>query len=98
AAKGTQSTPIASRRPRTGAVCRSRKITWSASSGSTTATMTQLRPEISIVVPVYRSENTLPHLAEQVSKAMDAAGLAGRFRLVLLTDASPAWRCEGIQY
>jgi len=59
--------------------------------------MTQLRPEISIVVPVYRSEKILPHLAEQVSMAMDAAGLANRFEMVLVNDASPDGSWQVIQ-
>ena len=59
--------------------------------------MTQLRPEISIVVPVYRSEKILPHLAEQVFMAMDAAGLANRFELVLVNDASPDGSWQVIQ-
>lgn len=56
--------------------------------------MTPSRPEISIVVPVYRSENILPHLAERVSAAMDTAGMADRFELILVNDASPdgSWR------
>lgn len=56
--------------------------------------MSPSRPEISIVVPVYRSENILPHLAAQVSAAMDAAGKVERFELILVNDASPdgSWR------
>jgi len=51
--------------------------------------MTPSRPEISIVVPVYRSEKILPHLADQVSSAMEAANMTGRFELILVNDASP---------
>jgi glycosyltransferase involved in cell wall biosynthesis len=53
-----------------------------------------LRPEISIVFPVYRSENILPQLADQVSASMSAAGLTGRFELILVNDASPdgSWK------
>jgi len=51
--------------------------------------MTPSRPEISIVVPVYRSEKILPHLADQVSLAMEAANMTGRFELILVNDASP---------
>ena len=56
--------------------------------------MTTPRPEISIVVPVYRSQAILPHLAKQVGIAMDSAGMAGRFELILVNDASPddSWR------
>ena len=55
------------------------------------------RPEISIVVPVYRSENILPYLAEQVSVSMEAAGMAGRFELILVNDASPDGSWQAIQ-
>ena len=51
--------------------------------------MTTPRPEISIVVPVYRSQAILPHLARQVATAMESAGMAGRFELILVNDASP---------
>jgi glycosyltransferase involved in cell wall biosynthesis len=59
--------------------------------------MTQSRPEISIVVPVYRSQNILPHLAEQVAVAMSAADMAGRFELILVNDASPDGSWQVIQ-
>jgi undecaprenyl-phosphate 4-deoxy-4-formamido-L-arabinose transferase len=59
--------------------------------------MTQSRPEISIVVPVYRSQSILPLLVEQVSAAMDAAGMAGRFELILVNDASPDGSWQVIQ-
>jgi glycosyltransferase involved in cell wall biosynthesis len=59
--------------------------------------MTPLPPEISIVVPVYRSQSILPHLAEQVTVAMEAAGLAGRFELILVNDASPDGSWQTIQ-
>ncbi len=51
--------------------------------------MTQPRPEVSIVVPVYRSAGILPILVEQVQAAMQAAAVAGRFELILVNDASP---------
>ena len=51
--------------------------------------MTQPRPDVSIVVPVYRSEPILPHLVEQVEAAMQRADVAGRFELILVNDASP---------
>ncbi len=51
--------------------------------------MTQQRPEVSIVVPVYRSAGILPILLEQVQAAMQAAAMAGRFELILVNDASP---------
>src|SRR6185369_13599043 len=59
--------------------------------------MTQSRPEISIVVPVYRSQNILPHLAEQVAVAMSAADMVGRFELILVNDASPDGSWQVIQ-
>ncbi len=51
--------------------------------------MTHPRPEVSIVVPVYRSESILPHLVEQVGASMQRADVAGRFELILVNDASP---------
>jgi len=59
--------------------------------------MTPSRPEISIVVPVYRSQSILPLLVEQVSAAMDAADMAGRFKLILVNDASPDGSWQVIQ-
>lgn len=59
--------------------------------------MTPSRPEISIVVPVYRSESILPLLAAQVSAAMEAAGTSERFELVLVNDASPDGSWQVIQ-
>ncbi len=56
--------------------------------------MTQTPCEVSIVVPVYRSEAILPHLVEQVLDVMRAAHLQDRFELVLVNDCSPdgSWR------
>lgn len=51
--------------------------------------MTAARPEISIVVPVYRSEKILAQLAAQVLAAMQTAGTADAFELILVNDASP---------
>jgi len=51
--------------------------------------MTAPHPEISIVVPVYRSERILAHLAEQVLLAMQAADAGNAFELILVNDASP---------
>jgi len=50
--------------------------------------------ELSIVVPVYRSENILAELVEQVGRAVGALGFAGRFELLLVNDASPdgSWK------
>ena len=51
--------------------------------------MVAARPDVSIVVPVYRSESILPHLVAQVKAAMQAADMADRFELILVNDASP---------
>ena len=51
--------------------------------------MTSVRPDVSIVVPVYRSESILPHLVAQVQAAMQASDVADRFELILVNDASP---------
>jgi undecaprenyl-phosphate 4-deoxy-4-formamido-L-arabinose transferase len=50
--------------------------------------------ELSIVVPVYRSENILAELVEQVGRSVGALGLAGQFELLLVNDASPdgSWK------
>jgi len=61
--------------------------------------MIKSRPEISIVIPVYRSEKILPTLVDQVSASMDAAKMTGRFELILVNDASPdgSWQViEGL--
>lgn len=44
---------------------------------------------LSIVVPVYRSAAILPKLAEQIHDEMRKEGLADRFELLLVNDASP---------
>jgi undecaprenyl-phosphate 4-deoxy-4-formamido-L-arabinose transferase len=50
--------------------------------------------ELSIVVPVYRSENILSELVEQVGRSVIALGLEGRFELLLVNDESPdgSWK------
>jgi undecaprenyl-phosphate 4-deoxy-4-formamido-L-arabinose transferase len=45
--------------------------------------------KLSIVIPVYRSQNILPQLVEEVQKAMESIGLSGQFELILINDASP---------
>jgi glycosyltransferase involved in cell wall biosynthesis len=60
-------------------------------------TMSSSRPEISIVVPVYRSENILPELVAQVEAAMRESDLAGPFELILVNDASPDGSWQIIQ-
>jgi len=51
--------------------------------------MPDAKPEVSIVVPVYRSERILPEFVQQVGTAMDQAQMNGRFELILVSDASP---------
>lgn len=46
-------------------------------------------PALSIVVPVYRSEQILPRLVETTGDALERAGYGGRFELLLVCDASP---------
>jgi undecaprenyl-phosphate 4-deoxy-4-formamido-L-arabinose transferase len=47
------------------------------------------RYRLSIVVPVYRSASILPKLVAQIDAAMLREGLADRFELLLVNDASP---------
>lgn len=55
-------------------------------------------PRVSVVVPVYRSESILNELSRQVWDAMNQAGWADQFELILVNDCSPdgSWRvvCE----
>lgn len=53
--------------------------------------------DVSIVVPVYRSETILPHLADRVLNVMSSAGLSSKFELVLVNDASPDRSWEVIE-
>lgn len=50
--------------------------------------------EVSIVIPVYRSESILPKLVAKVAEVMNALELTGRFELVLVNDCSPdnSWK------
>src|SRR6266404_1992062 len=64
---------------------------------STTPKMTPSRPEVSIVVPVYRSESILPHLVAQVQAAMQASDVKDRFELILVNDASPDGSWQAIR-
>ena len=54
-------------------------------------------PQVSIVVPVYRSQRILQALVEAIETAMQGAGYAGRFELILVNDASPddSWAVIG---
>lgn len=45
--------------------------------------------EVSIVIPVYRSESILPKLVAKVAEVMRALQLSDRFELVLVNDCSP---------
>lgn len=53
--------------------------------------------ELSIVIPVYRSDSILPHLVEKIFKVMSSAGLESKFELVLVNDASPDGSWEVIE-
>lgn len=50
--------------------------------------------ELSIVVPVYRSEGNLPELVAQIDTALSQSDYAENFELVLVNDCSPddSWR------
>lgn len=45
--------------------------------------------DVSVVVPVYRSQEILPRLVEETSRVLVDAGHAGRFEILLVCDASP---------
>lgn len=45
--------------------------------------------KLSIVVPVYRSQNILHKLVDEIRWVTDAEGLSGQFELLLVNDASP---------
>ena len=51
--------------------------------------MSSSSPDVSIVVPVYRSETILPKLAEEVLQAMKSRGWESSFELILVNDVSP---------
>src|SRR5689334_16668653 len=53
--------------------------------------------ELSIVVPVYRSETILPHLVDKIFDAMPSMGLGSKFELILVNDASPDGSWEVIE-
>lgn len=44
---------------------------------------------VSVVVPVYRSEAILPELCRQVHGALEQAGWADQFEMILVNDCSP---------
>lgn len=46
-------------------------------------------PVVSIVIPVYRSGEILPHLVSEIEKIMESSEFRGKFELVLVCDASP---------
>jgi glycosyltransferase involved in cell wall biosynthesis len=52
-------------------------------------------PDVSIVIPCYRSEQTLPQLTERIQETMRAAGVS--FELVLVEDGSPDGTWNAIQ-
>lgn len=50
--------------------------------------------KLSIVVPVFRSQNILTELVEEVKTSLAAQGLSGKTELLMVNDASPdgSWR------
>jgi glycosyltransferase involved in cell wall biosynthesis len=54
-----------------------------------------MRPSVSVVVPVYRSQATLPLLVERLQPAL--ASLAGDYELILVNDGSPDGSWEVIE-
>lgn len=53
--------------------------------------------DLSIVVPVYRSEAILPHLVEKIASTLSAVQPSLRFELILVNDASPDGSWEVIE-
>lgn len=53
--------------------------------------------KLSIVVPVYKSENILPRLVNQIQTSIEAQGLMNDFELILVNDCSPDRSWEVIQ-
>jgi undecaprenyl-phosphate 4-deoxy-4-formamido-L-arabinose transferase len=54
-------------------------------------------PSVSVVVPVYRSQEILPRLVEETTKVLVNEKLDGGFELILVCDASPDGSWELIQ-
>ena len=57
--------------------------------------------DLSIVVPVYQSENILEKLAQEIYKVMQSLGMQDRFELILVNDDSPdnSWKLiEGLMH
>jgi glycosyltransferase involved in cell wall biosynthesis len=48
-----------------------------------------IKPYVSIVIPVYRSERILDDLVDQIQAAMNLAGLENNYEVILVNDASP---------
>src|SRR5260370_7018474 len=53
------------------------------------------KPDVSVVVPVYNAEPTLPTLIERLHGVLTVSGR--RFALVLVNDASSSERCRVIR-
>lgn len=53
-----------------------------------------MKLKLSIVIPVYRSQNILPQLVEEVKRVATGQEFDGNFELILVNDASPddSWR------
>ncbi|MEO8401136.1 MAG: glycosyltransferase family 2 protein [Gammaproteobacteria bacterium] len=45
--------------------------------------------KLSIIIPVYRSQNILPELIKEIKKSIDTLDLRSQFELILVSDASP---------
>ena len=48
-----------------------------------------MKIKLSIVVPVFRSQDILTKLVAEVKRVTDAQGLSSQFELILINDASP---------
>lgn len=60
--------------------------------------MEQMRPELSIVIPVYGSEKVLPELVAQIRKALAAApDVAPSYEVIFVCDRSPDRSWDVIQ-
>lgn len=48
-----------------------------------------MKIKLSIVIPVFRSQDILPKLVAEVKRVTDAQGFSSQFELILINDASP---------
>ncbi|MDH4984436.1 glycosyltransferase family 2 protein [Aminobacter anthyllidis] len=56
--------------------------------------MSRALPDLSIIIPVYRSQTVLPELVRQIDSMATTSKYNGKFELVLVNDCSPdeSWR------